>query len=135
VGGFVADCRAATLAFMDYYISALGVGLGFYRTENSAAFVCSVAGVYIDVERAKAEGAVVARGVAEWQNLLAAIFADKAVIVFCKAFRFHNYFPTQNFENMSATTSSDTALPSSSAIAPRASSTSEDAASVEMPSS
>ncbi len=39
------------------------------------------------------------------------------------------YLPTQNFEKISATTSSDTALPSSSAIAPRALSISEDAAS------
>ena len=49
VGGFVAHCRAATLAFVDYNVAALGVGLGFYRAEYSAAFVCSIARIYIHV--------------------------------------------------------------------------------------
>jgi len=49
VGGFVADDSAASVAFMDYYIAALCVGLGFYRAEDTAALVRSVAGVYIDV--------------------------------------------------------------------------------------
>lgn len=135
MGGFVADCCAALFTFMDYYISALCVGLGFYRAEDTAALVRSVTGVYINVEGAEAKGTMVSRGIAEGQDLFAAIFADKAVIVFGKAFCFHIYLPTQNFENMSETTSSDIALPSSSAIAPSASSTSDDAASVEIPSS
>ena len=43
------------------------------------------------------------------------------------------HFPTQNFEKMSATTSSDTARPSSSAILPSAFSMSEEAMSCERP--
>ena len=78
----VSNDLAATLASMDYYISLFGVGKRSYGAQNSAAFVCSVARVNVNVKRAKAKRAVIARGVAKRQNLFSAILADKSVIVF-----------------------------------------------------
>ena len=78
----VANGSAAFFAAVDYYISPFCIGLGFNWAQNSAAGVLSVPGVYINVKRRKAERAVVARGVSERQNLLAAIFAGEAGVVF-----------------------------------------------------
>ena len=135
MGGFVADCLPASVASVNYDIATLCIGKCSYRAKDTATTVCSVTGVYVHVKRTEAERAVIARGVSEGQNLFAAVFAYKAVIIFRKTFCFHSYFPTQNFENMSATTSSETALPSSSAIAPSARSISDDAASAKIPDS
>ena len=70
-----------------------GVGESLDRAENSAAIVGSVARVYINVKRAKAERTVIARGVAKGQNLFSAVLADKALVVFSKTLIFHNYLP------------------------------------------
>ena len=82
---------AAFFAAVDDNIAALGVGKRSYRAKYSAATVLSVTGVYINVERAKAEGAMIARGVAERKHLSSAILAGEAVIVFCESFSFHLY--------------------------------------------
>ena len=47
----VAHLSSASLASMDYDKSALCVGQRHYRTENAAALVLSVAGIYIHVQR------------------------------------------------------------------------------------
>ena len=85
----VSDYRATSVTAVYYDISLLGVGLCLDGAENTAAGVGSVAGVDINVERAEAEGAMIARGISEGEHLLAAVLADKAVIVFCESFVFH----------------------------------------------
>lgn len=82
VGGLVADGCAATVTSVYDDVALLGVGLGLHGAENSAAGVCPVAGVDVNVERAKAERAMIARGVAEGQDLFAAVLADEAFILF-----------------------------------------------------
>ena len=52
VSRLVAYGCAATLTAVKNDISALGIGHRACRTEYSAAGVCTVAGVYINVERA-----------------------------------------------------------------------------------
>ena len=73
---------SAHLAPMHDNISAFRVGNSSYRAQNSAARICSVPGVYINVKRREAKRAVISRGISERKNLLAAIFAYKSVIVF-----------------------------------------------------
>ena len=89
MGGFITDYFSATVASVDDDIALFGVGLGADGTENSAAGVRSVAGVDVNVERAETEGAMVSRGVAERQNLAAAVFADEALVQLFEAFIFH----------------------------------------------
>ena len=60
VSGFVAHGFSAPFAAVNDYITALGVGLRLYGAQNSAALVCSVTRIYVNVQRAKAEWAVVA---------------------------------------------------------------------------
>ena len=55
----VANNRTAALATVNYDISALGIRLCLDGAKNAAAGVCSVAGVYINMKRAKAEGAMI----------------------------------------------------------------------------
>ena len=81
---------SALVASVYDYITALRIGECSYGAEYSAAFVCSITGVDIHVQRAKAERTMVSRGIAKGQYLLAAILADKACIVFCKSFSFHH---------------------------------------------
>ena len=52
VRGSVSYDRAAFFAAMNYYISALGIGLSTCGTKYSAARICSVSGIYINVKRA-----------------------------------------------------------------------------------
>ena len=85
----VADGGTALLTTVDDNKAALGVGERLYRAKNAAAIVGSVAGIYVNVKRTKAKRAVIARGVAEGQNLLAAILAYKSGIVFLESFFFH----------------------------------------------
>ena len=89
IGGLIADGRAAFIAFIDDDISLFRVGENLNGAEDSAAVVGAVAGVYVYMNRTKAMGAVVAGGDAEGFHLESAVFADKAVIVFLKAFFFH----------------------------------------------
>ena len=60
VGCLVADDGTAFIATVDDDISLFGVGLCPYRAENSAAVIRPVAGVDIHMERAKAEGTMIA---------------------------------------------------------------------------
>ena len=78
----VSDDGSALLALMDNDVTPLWVGLRFDRAKYAAAWVGSVAGVYINMQRAQAKGAMIARGVAEGKNLTAAALTCKAVIVF-----------------------------------------------------
>ena len=78
----VSDGLSAFLASVDYDVSLLCIRLRSCRAENSEAGICSVAGVYINVQRAEAEGAMIARGVSERKHLFTAIFANKSVVVF-----------------------------------------------------
>ena len=89
VGGLVSHYLAALFTAVNYYITAFGVGKRSYRAQNSAARICSVPGVYINVKRREAKRAVISRGISERKNLATAAFAYKSVIVFGKSFVFH----------------------------------------------
>ena len=78
VGGFVARDFATTVTAVDEDVATLGVGKGADGAENAATGVGAVAGENVYVQRAEAEGAVVARGVAKGQYLTAAVLAYKA---------------------------------------------------------
>ena len=58
--------------------AALCVGLASYRAHKTAALVGTVSGVYINVERPKAEGAVIAGAASHRKHLFTAISAYKA---------------------------------------------------------
>ena len=60
-GGAVSSDLAAFLTFVDYYKSLFRICFGCYRHKYAAACVCSVSGVYIDMKRAKALRAMIAR--------------------------------------------------------------------------
>ena len=77
----VCDDKAATV-----------VRLASDGAQNSAAGIGAVARQNVDVQRAKAKGAVIARSVSEGKHLFAAAHADKSAIVFLKSLRFHKKF-------------------------------------------
>ena len=135
VGGTATGCAAAFFTAVNNDVAALGIGLCTHGTQGSPTVVRSVAGVYVHMQRVKTKGAVVARGVAERQDLTPAMGANKAVVVFCKKCCFHtvSHFPTQNLLKMPATTSSPTLMPSVSAKAVSAPSSSVSAASSAKP--
>ena len=85
----VAHHRAAFFATVKDNEALFGVGKGLNGAKNSQAIVCSVPGIYVNMKRAKAEGAVVARGVSQGSDLSSAIYADKSLVVFCKTLVFH----------------------------------------------
>ena len=74
--------EAADGATVSYDEAAAGIGFYGYRLHKPAALRGTVAGVDIDMERAEAERAVIARGVAERFGLPAAMRAHKAGIIF-----------------------------------------------------
>ena len=82
VSCLVSDDGAALFTLVENYKASLCIGLGSAGAKDSAAFVRSVSGVYINVERAEAEGAMIARGVSEGEHLFFAVSADESVIVF-----------------------------------------------------
>ena len=133
VRGSVSDLSTAPFAPVDYDKSTLCVGESTYGAKNSAAAILSVTGVYINVKGRETKRAMVARGVAERENLTAAGKAGKARVVFLKSFFFHkaSYFPTQNLEKISDTTSSLTSRASESERAASALSISEETVSCE----
>ena len=59
MGRLVSHGLTASFASVDDYIALLGVGKSLNGAKDTAAAVCSVAGVYVNVKRAKAEGTVV----------------------------------------------------------------------------
>ena len=85
----VTDGSTAPLTAMNDYVALLRVGERLHRTEYTSAGVCSVSRIYINVKGAETEWAVIARGVAEREHLLAAALTDEALIVFLKSFIFH----------------------------------------------
>ena len=62
------------------------------RTEDPAAGIGAVAGVDIDVQRAKATRAMIAGAVAQGLDGQTAIFAYKGIVIFRKSFLFHKIF-------------------------------------------
>ena len=89
-GAVTAELTAfGTTVNNDIAVAVLDVGLGADGLELTAAGIGAVAGVDIDMKRPQTEGTVIARGVAERQDLFSAMRANKAVIVFCKSFLFH----------------------------------------------
>lgn len=88
-GSLVTHRLSAFVAAVDDDKSLLGVGESLYGTKNTLAVVGSVTGIYIHVERAEAEGAVISRGVSKGEHLSATVLADKACIVFLKSLVFH----------------------------------------------
>ena len=56
---FVAHRSAAFVTAVDDDKALLGIGQSLYGTKDTVAIVGSVAGIYINVERAEAEGTVV----------------------------------------------------------------------------
>ena len=72
----------ASFALMDNNEASLGIRLDLNGAKDTVAGVGSVTGVYINVERAEAEGAMIARGVSEGEHLFFAVSADESVIVF-----------------------------------------------------
>ena len=91
VGGLVAHGGTAFLTSVDKHVASLGVGLRLDGTEDAAAWVGPVTGIDIHVERAEAEGTVVSGGVAQGQDLLAAILAYESVVVLGKSGSIHNF--------------------------------------------
>ncbi len=94
LNGCVLRCAAAALlaallTAVDYYVSSARIGLGTNGTELASAFICSVAGVLVDVKRPKAKRAVIPRGIAQRLYFFAAMGANKARIVLFEAFCFH----------------------------------------------
>ena len=82
VSGSVPDNSTAPFTSVNNYIATLWIRLGAGGTKYSAAGVCPVSGIYINVKRAKAKRAMISRGIAQGQYLFTAILANKAVIVF-----------------------------------------------------
>ena len=64
------------------YIAAPCVRLCLDRSQYSTTGVSSISRIYVHVDGAEAEGTMVSRRVAKRENLLAAVLADKATIVF-----------------------------------------------------
>jgi len=89
MSGAVSYHAPTLIASVDDDISALGIRLGAYGAKYSAAGVCPVAGVYVNVQRAKAEWAVITRRIAERKHLAATGGADKALVVFSESLFFH----------------------------------------------
>ena len=85
----------ALAAFVGDDEALFRVGIGADGVQDTAAVRRAVAGIDVDVEGAETVGAVVAGRIAERRHLTSAIFADKAAVVFCKAFDFHKaqFFP------------------------------------------
>ena len=89
LGALVASYLRAFFALVNDYVPLFRVGDGTYRAEYTAAVGRAVARIDIEMQRAKAVWAVIARGVSERGHLLAAGGTDKSAVIFGKAFVFH----------------------------------------------
>ena len=89
MGGAVAVKLAAFCAFVDDNVALFGVGLGGDGLHKTAALAGTVAGIYIEMLRPQAKGAVVSRGVAEGLNLPPAVLADEGIVIFGEKLCFH----------------------------------------------
>ena len=84
---------AASLTAMHDDIALARVDLDAYGLKCAPAQRGSVPRIDVKMKRPKAEGAMVARAVAKRLDLASAMRADKALIVFGKAFLFHKKAP------------------------------------------
>ena len=80
--GFVSVYLAATCASVNYDVSFFGVGHHLDGLHRCAALAGAVTGVDIDVKRPQTVWTVVARRVSKGLYLLAAVSANKTVIIF-----------------------------------------------------
>ena len=85
----VAHRSAAFVTAVDDDKALFGIGQSLYGTKDTVAIVGSVAGIYINVERAEAEGAVIARACPHRENLFTAMGAKERLVFFSKSFIFH----------------------------------------------
>jgi hypothetical protein len=81
VSGAVAVYLSATGALMDDHVSFFGIGLNANGLHQSHALAGAVSGIYINVYRPKAKGAVVSGAVSQGLHVLTAMGAGKAAIV------------------------------------------------------
>ena len=77
-------------AFVDDNVALFGIGLHANRLHKAAAFVCPVAGIYVNVQGAQAKWTVVAGGISEALDLFFAAGADKSAVVFCESLDFRS---------------------------------------------
>ena len=91
VGRAVAADLAAFLALVNDDIALARVRLDAHGAQDAAACVLAVARLDIHVQGTKATRAMVARAISERQNGKAAVAADKAVVIFSKAFCFQQW--------------------------------------------
>ena len=89
VSRFATAKLAASLTSGYDDISFLQIRLGGYRLQFATARVGSVSGIDIHMERPKAKGAMIPRGISQGKHFPAAMSAGKAVIKFREAFLFH----------------------------------------------
>lgn len=89
---FIAVYFSAFIAFMYYDVTFFRVGKCFYRPHYSAAAARSVTRVDIDVQGAKAPGAMIAGSVSERLYFKPAVGAYKSAVIFSKKLLFHIYF-------------------------------------------
>lgn len=82
VSSLVSLDLAALCTAVDDDITLLGIGNTADRLHGSAALVCAVAGVDVNVQRPQTYGAVVTGGIAQRFYLCSAVSADETVIVF-----------------------------------------------------
>ena len=89
VRGAVAVKLAAFGATVNDHVPLFGVGLYAHGLHLTAALVCAVARIDINVQRPQTKRAMVARGVAQRLDRLSAMRANESVVVFCKPFLLH----------------------------------------------
>jgi hypothetical protein len=91
--GAVAVELTAFGASVNNNVALSRVGLNADRFHFPLAFAGAISGVDVYVKRPQAKGTVIARGVAQGVHLLAAMRADKAVVIFCKSLLLHGKSP------------------------------------------
>lgn len=82
------DLTAAS-ASVDDDEPLFGVGLCADGLHLPLAFAGAISGVDIHVEGPEAEGAVIARGIAQGLHGFSAVLADKATVIFDESFLLH----------------------------------------------
>ncbi len=87
--GTIASDLAAFVAFVDDHISFFGIGFHSNGAQDPAAGIGTVPWVDVNMKGAEATGTVIAGAVSQGSHFKAAIFADEAIVIFCKAFLFH----------------------------------------------
>ena len=89
VGGTAPDNSAAYFTAVRQDIPPFGVRGRPQGAKQSAAGIGAVPGENIHMDRPKAEGTMVAGSISQWLHPSPAMTADKALVVFGKAFGFH----------------------------------------------